>query len=62
MIPLDTAVLCEGCNRISASTGHTCVGCGSAAIVNVARLLAREPRESMFAVLERAVDEVLAKA
>jgi hypothetical protein len=38
MVPLNTAVLCEDCEQISSSKGN-CVGCGSAALLNLAAVL-----------------------
>jgi hypothetical protein len=57
LIPLLTAVLCEECERISESPNETCVGCGSKAITNLSRLLAKE--SPMLTEIERVVDEVL---
>jgi hypothetical protein len=47
MVALDEAVLCVNCDRISASKG-TCVGCGSAALMNLSRILSlgSKPKES----------------
>lgn len=57
LIELDKAVLCEQCHRISESTGETCLGCGSKAITNVARMLAKE--SPMLSEITRMVDEAL---
>ncbi len=42
LIPLERATLCLDCHQISVS-GASCIGCGSYALVNIARWLDRRP-------------------
>jgi hypothetical protein len=39
LIPLDQAVLCENCSRISCSRTDYCIGCGSSATVLLTAIL-----------------------
>jgi hypothetical protein len=67
MIPIDRAVLCENCNRVSDSleSRTTCVGCGSAAIALVEKLLAGQHgvplARSIFDNLDELVTKTLAE-
>lgn len=64
LIELQHAVLCAQCERVSASR-KTCLGCGSVAILSLARILNRseEPTpsaiEELLAMVERHMEGVL---
>jgi hypothetical protein len=45
-VPLSRAVLCQDCNTITAATNGHCPVCGGHAVVNVGRILNREPGEA----------------
>lgn len=42
-IALRNAVLCVDCDCVSNSNHHSCVVCGSAALIGLAKVLSREP-------------------
>ena len=44
VVPLNRAILCANCEMISAAPGH-CPVCGSAAVLNLAKILNREEKQ-----------------
>lgn len=58
LIPLDGAVLCLDCGRISASSGD-CAGCGSKALLNLALVLNPPPNSILTTSARQAARRAL---
>ncbi len=46
---IENAYLCENCQEVTGSDGHGCCGvCGSPALLNLAKILNRNPEEEIL--------------